>query len=408
MTGWNFGCGQRAGRERRPTLDASRLGRLLPVMAILLSIGVSGIAQAQGRAASVIVETVAETEVVETAPIIGQFVASVEASVAARSGGVVDRVLVQPGDRVAKGAVIAEIDPQLARIAHLQAEAALERAKAGVAQADARLSLAKQGLERSERLRGSTAFSRGSFEDQQLEVAEAESARASAKAELAGAEADVRRADYDLQHVKILAPFDGVVLDRMAQPGAYIAVGAPVAVLLDIGALEIEVEAPAELIPGLVPGLETTALVEVGGAAQEISATVRAVIPREAVSTRTRPVRFSVSPEDKAKVDAAPGRSVTVRTPTAAPRRALTAPKDALVQARGGWMVYVAKEGEGGAYSAEARPVTIGAAFGGQIEILSGVAPGERVVIRGNERLRPGQPISPNPADGGGSGDRQG
>ncbi len=394
--------GQSIGRKGRLWGVKGRVvgSAIAALLVMLFAAMMSDVAAAQGRAAGVIVEPVTETEVVETAPIIGQFVASVEASIAARSGGIVDRVLVQPGDRISAGDTIAEIDAELSRIARLQAEAALKRAEAGVAQANARLSLAKQSLERAERLRGSTAFSRGSFEDQLLDVTVAESALASAQADLAGADANVRRADYDLRHAVILAPFDGVVLDRMAQPGAYIPVGAPVAVLLDIGALEIEVEAPAALVPGLTPGVETIAKVDVGGAAIEIAAIVRAVIPREAVSTRTRPVRFSVSAEDKARVDAAPGRSVTVQTPTAAPRVAVTAPKDSLVQARGGWIVYVVQAGEGDTHTAEPRPVTIGAAFGGLIEILSGVGPGDLVVVRGNERLRPGQAITPQRADG--------
>lgn len=408
--------GRRLRRSGRPSAVAPRgLALLAGVVASAAMVVAAPAASAQGQAASVIVEEVTETDVIETAPVIGQFVASVESAVAARSGGIVDSVDVFAGDRVAQGAVLARLDPALARIAKLQAAASIERARAGVAQAEARLALARQALERSGRLQGSTAFSRGSFEDQQIAVAEAESALASARADQAGAEAAMKRADYDLDHVTIVAPFDGVVLERMAQPGAYIAIGSPVAVLLDIGALEIEIEAPAELVPGLTPGVETRVVVEVGGVEQEIRATVRAVIPREAVATRTRPVRLAVSEEDKATVDAAPGRSVTVFAPTGAPRRAITAPKDSLVQARGGWVVYVAVAGEGDAPgTAEPRPVQLGASFGGLVEIVSGLEPGELVVTRGNERLRPGQPIRPRrmppPTDGAlsGGGGRQG
>jgi multidrug efflux pump subunit AcrA (membrane-fusion protein) len=65
--------------------------------------------------------------------------------------------------------------------------------------------------------------------------------------------------------------------------------------------------------------------------------------------------------------------------------------KDALVQARGGWTVFVAEDGK-----AQPRAVNIGVALGDQYEVLSGLAPGDQVVVRGNERLRPGQDIAPS------------
>jgi multidrug efflux pump subunit AcrA (membrane-fusion protein) len=51
-------------------------------------------------------------------------------------------------------------------------------------------------------------------------------------------------------------------------------------------------------------------------------------------------------------------------------------------------MVYVAADGQ-----AQPRPVTVGASVGDRFEVIDGLAPGDLVVVRGNERLRPGQPI---------------
>ena len=115
---------------------------------------------------------------------------------------------------------------------------------------------------------------------------------------------------------------------------------------------------------------------------------LRAVIPDESVSTRTRPVRFSPKLNNMSAPLAA-GQSVTVHIPIGEARDVVTVPKDALVQGPQGWIVYVA-DGE----SAQPRPVTLGAAVDDRLEILSGLEVGEIVVTRGNERLRPGQPIS--------------
>jgi len=63
--------------------------------------------------------------------------------------------------------------------------------------------------------------------------------------------------------------------------------------------------------------------------------------------------------------------------------------KDAIVRRQGQAFVYVAKDGQ-----AQIRPVQLGAAVGGRFEVLGGLGPGEPVVVRGNERLRPGQQIA--------------
>ena len=68
-------------------------------------------------------------------------------------------------------------------------------------------------------------------------------------------------------------------------------------------------------------------------------------------------------------------------------------PKDALVQAQGGWSVFVNAEGK-----AQPRTVEIGAALEGGFAVLSGLSAGDEVVVRGNDRLRPGQDIAPSGA----------
>ena len=116
---------------------------------------------------------------------------------------------------------------------------------------------------------------------------------------------------------------------------------------------------------------------------------LRVLLPVEDTATRTRPVRF-VSAQ-LAEMDAlAIGQSITVNIPVSQPREVLSVPKDALVQAQGGWTIFVAADGK-----AQPRPVEIGVALGDRFEVLDGLAEGDVVVTRGNERLRPGQDIAP-------------
>lgn len=347
-------------------------------------------AAAQQRAAEVLVEPVEVREIADTAPVIAQLVGTVSASIASRTSGVVSEVLFQLGDRVAVGAPLVRLDAELFEIQHRTADAALVAARAGIEIAEARVKLAEQAFARQSQLQGSTAFSRGQFEDLEQEAVRARSELAQAHAMASSAEAALARADYDLTHAVIEAPFDGVVIERTAQPGQYIGLGEPVATLLDIGRLEIEADMPVDLVAGLAPGRKVGARFD-DGTVLEVE--VRSILPVEAVSTRTRPVRFTGDFSGIDRSGLAAGKSVTLQVPVSAPRSVPTVPKDALVQGRAGWEVFVAADG-----TAEPRPVTLGQANGDRFEVVSGLSPGELVVVRGNERLRPGQPIAPRRA----------
>jgi len=343
----------------------------------------------QGQAAGVGVAVVEAVSFGETAPVIGRIVAPTRSIVAARVAGVVDETIAQVGDHVTAGALLARLDDTLLTIEQTAARARVDEAEAGLAVSRANLDLAVQGKERVERLQGSAAFSRGRFEDLVKEVEVARSAVVRAEAAVSTAKVDLARAAYNLNHTQIRAPFDGVVLDRAAQPGAYIAIGQPVATLLDDTNLEVEADVPAELIAGLVVGAPVD--IDIADGIGRVASRVRAIVPDELATTRTRPVRFSLDfAYDPGRL--ASGQSVTVHIPAGVAREVVAVPKDALVQSPRGWIVYVAIEG-----AAQPRPVQIGAAVDDRFEVLDGLAPGEIVVTRGNERLRPGQAIQFEP-----------
>lgn len=348
---------------------------------------------AQGRAASVLVEEVDVRAISDTSPIIGRLVPSTQADVAARRSGVAAEVLFEVGDRVEAGEPMVRLETRLAEIELRNVMANMEVAQAGIATAEAALTLASQALRRQERLKGSTAFQQAIYEDRTVEVARAEGLLRQATAASAAAEARMARVHYDLEHAIISAPFTGVVIERMAQTGQYLNLGEAIAKLLDVEGLEIEADVPTELISGVSTGTAVTAEF-VGGTS--ITATVRVALPVETVATRTRPVRFEMDLAEIPSYLIAVGKSLTLRIPVSVPRDALTVPKDALVQGGGGgWIVYAVVEG-----TAEARPVTLGQSAGGRLEVLSGLSEGDLVVVRGNERLRPGQPVNASPAGG--------
>ena len=106
------------------------------------------------------------------------------------------------------------------------------------------------------------------------------------------------------------------------------------------------------------------------------------------VRTRTRQVRF-IPQFGTLRKSLAANQSVTVELLAGRTREALTVHKDAIIRAQGQTFVYVAQNGQ-----AQIRPVQLGDAIGIRFEVLGGLGPGEPVVVRGNERLQPGQPIA--------------
>lgn len=338
------------------------------------------------RAALVGVATAKIEEITESRPVIGQVVASVEADVAARIPGIVTEVTFDIGDRVAGGQVLARLDRELIGIERSTAEADVKVAEAGLVVAEAELKRTEVSFQRQAALRRSGAFSRSRFEDLQQEVNKARAEITRARAQLQRSKAALAQFAYRLTHSEIRAPFDGIVIARRSQPGAYIQTGASVATLLDIANLEIEADVPVELIASLPAGRDVKATFETGPTTTLI---VRAVIPVQTVSTRTRPVRFSLNLAELSTTTLARGKSVTLMIPASAPRETLTIPKDALVQNAAGWIVYTVIDGK-----AQPRRVEIGDASGTNIEVTSGLKAGDTVVIRGNERLRPGQPVT--------------
>ena len=354
-------------------------------LALFLASG--SLARAQGRAAKVVVDVAEKREIRDTQAVLGQLVATRRADIATRTAGVIEKVTFIIGDRVRQGQPLVELDSSRIEIEKQAAKASLEVARAGLDVADAKVKLAKIAFKRQDGLKSSTAFSRSRYDDLKQAAVQARSERAQAEAQMHSAKSNLNRAEYDLRHAQIKAPFDGVIIARQAQTGQYMTIGGTVATLLDVTNLEIEADVPSNMARGLKINDTLTAVLE-GGVRQTV--TVRTTIPVQNVSTRTRPVRFSAKLDKLQAGHIAIGSSVSLQIPVSGPRTVLSVPKDALLQGPRGWLVYVVKDNK-----AVPRPVQIGQAVQDRIEVKSGVAAGDQVVIRGNERLRPGQSVRP-------------
>ncbi|MEM7806283.1 MAG: efflux RND transporter periplasmic adaptor subunit [Pseudomonadota bacterium] len=358
--------------------------RFLIAATLVLAIPTS--AFAQGRPAAVGVQELATQLMSETVPVFAEIVTARDGAVASRVAGSVDSVNVLAGNNVERGDVLVELNRDLLEIRRSQAKAQIAEAEASVETGRVRVDSALTAFNRIEALRGSTSFSQGRFDDAQANVQVARTQLVEAQARLETGRARLEEAEYQLTQSRVRAPFAGVVIGVETIPGAFIQAGTPVVRLLDTQSFEVEASVPARYVADLRPDQTMQGAFETGAS---VSLVLRAILPVESATTRTRAVRFA-GQGLQGLPNIAVGQSLTVDVPVGAAREVLTVPKDALVQARGGWTVFVANEGK-----AEPRTVLIGAPSGDRYEVLAGLAPGDQVVVRGNERLRPGQDINP-------------
>lgn len=357
---------------------------VIPALVMIAFAAPSTAAIAQERAAPVGVDKVRIEPLTQTSPVIGRLVSRKTGPVAARTKGPIDEVIVSVGDHVETGDVIAKLNVS-------RQEAELELRKAEVAQFEARIGVAnallrksQQELQRMESLRSSAAFQKGRMEDLQQDVAEARANLAVARAEAAKAEAAVRQAHIELVDSSILAPYPGVITVKHVESGDWVNAGQPVVTLLNDTDLEVEAAVPSKIISGV-----STGVVVKFRMSEEtfFDAAIRAVIPEENPLTRTRIVR--ATPDIPQGVTLAAGQSVILLVPIGEPRDVVTVHKDAVLNRGGANLVVLVIDGK-----AEFRPVTLGSAVGSRFEVLQGVKPGDVAVVRGNERLRPGQAVS--------------
>jgi len=270
------------------------------------------------------------------------------------------------GTVVKAGDVVARIDNRLASL-----QAASD--KANVARLSAQLNFDGDQATRMENLFNQNAIAK-STRDQ------AKSTKSMDTAALAQARASLDKSQYQLAHSDIRAPFPGRVVSRLINAGEYATAGKAVVRLVQTDSLEVSVQSPIDGARYLTEGMPLT--VEIEG--KPVSAKVRAIVPVGDVASRTIEVRV-VLPAGAGLV----GDAAKVFIPSAQPHNVLAVPRDALVLREDNTYIFkVDKKNQ-----AQRIAVETGSAEGPLVEIRGLVAPGERVIVRGAERLEAGQRV---------------
>lgn len=367
-------------------ISAGAAQRLFVALCVCAAITVATFSSTSAQQPAIVhVDKTREVPMTQTMPVLGRLVALRSGDVAARIAGSVAEVRVQVGDRVEEGQSIARFEDEKLKADLQVAEGELAVAEAELGTARAEADLAEQAVRRLAGLRRSAAFNQANFEDAQLQQKAALAKVVRAEANRDVKQAALERSKLDLAYAEIKAPYDGVVLQRLTESGAYLNIGQPIVRLIGAKQLEAEADIPATWLSGLQAGQSYGLQL---GDGPELQGTLRAILPAENSLTRTRTARFSVAFGDE-DLRLAEGQSITVHVPTGAERQVLTVHKDAILKQMGNSIVYVVGEDQ----KAQLRPVQLGEAVNGRFEVLSGLKAGEQAVIRGNERLQPGAPV---------------
>ncbi|TNE62345.1 MAG: efflux RND transporter periplasmic adaptor subunit [Alphaproteobacteria bacterium] len=277
------------------------------------------------------------------------------------------------GTDVKAGDMIARIDGRLFDIARRQAEANVKRLEAD-------LLFREQDVARYQNLASSDAASKARLQ-------EVTATRDMLKEDVANARALLEKAEGDLKRATIRAPFPGHVVARLANVGEYLTVGKDVARLVDTGHVEVTLPAPIAITPFLKVGEKVLVQNDHGRAELPI----RAVVPVGDMVSRMVEVRLSAEAGTWVI-----GSSVKVDLPKGEASESVAVPRDALILKGGTRFVYRV----GGDNKAEQVVANVGAVVGMWVALDGGVEAGDQVVVRGGERLQPGQDVIAQPATG--------
>lgn len=402
-------------------------------------------APAQGGQSPVSVTVAAARRADITARVLapGSVTAIRDAKIGSTLSGRVAAVLVQEGQRVGAGMPLLRLDSSdlVAQEAQAQASSAAARARlaavvtwprpeerqqslaqvhqaqAGLRSAQAQLDLAQANVQRMRSLHAQGAVSKQDLDsaETQARVAQAQVAQAQAaydsaqqnlrisqvgsrqediqqaRAQLAQAEAGLAMIRVQLRDSTIYAPFAGTITQRSVEPGEIVSSQSSAAlfVLSQIDDVYAELSVPEEHRGKIRAAQE--ALLQIDGLpGRTFRGRVEEVRPAATVSSRSFGVRVRIpNPDDLLR----PGMFARGAIIVGVRPQVLQVPERAVVTATSGPVVFVVKDGR-----AVRQPVTLGERSGdGFVEIKSGLAAGDQVVVEGQEALSENQPVTPRP-----------
>jgi HlyD family secretion protein len=329
----------------------------------------------------------------------GYVVARRRATVSSKVTGKVVEVLVEEGKAVTRGQVLARLDDGTARRYLDLAQAELSASRRGAAETEVRLKEARQTQVRTRSLVKDGISGQADLDKADAEVGALEARLELTREQVLVAERQVAVRQNDLDDTTVRAPFSGVAISKDAQPGEMVSpmsagggfTRTGLCTIVDMTSLEIEVDVNESYINRVVPAQRVEATLD-AYPDWKIPAHVITMVPTADRQKATVLVRIGFEKLD-ARLLPDMGVKVTflgvAPTTNAQPRPRLVLPSAAVRHENGQAVVFVIKDDV-----AERRAVRVGTTQGEQVDILSGVSAGERVVVDGPPDLADGRKLT--------------
>jgi RND family efflux transporter MFP subunit len=317
--------------------------------------------------AVVVVSDVVRGEAEPMAEFVGTVYYSRVSKVAAEVEGRVEKVNFEEGERVKKGRRLILLGTDL-----LDNE--IDGTRAAYEQVLVELEKAEKDLKRVESLYREDSIAETVYDENLFRKRGLEKKAGSLKAEL-------ERLLLQKKKKSIYSPFGGVVLEKSVEKGEWVSGGGKVGVVADDAQVDIVVDVPAYMLDYLKKGR----LVEIKSGGRKLEGGFLSVVPKGDVATRT----FSVKLRLKNTAGLIEGMEATALLPTGGKFEGFLVPRDAVISQFGMNVVFIVVES-----SARMVPVQVTGYEGKMAGVEGpGLQEGIKVVIKGNERLRDGQPV---------------
>jgi len=334
---------------------------------ILFSLsGISTAVNAGGRLAAPV--QIVEARNVELSPSIwvaGTIISHQDARISSEVEGRIE-LLVEVGDEMKEGGIIAKIDDTTIRMQ-------VEEAQAEISPIRAKLNFFIREVERLDQLAKDNNAAKNRLD-------EVKSDRDQMRGELSMKKTRLEQARDKLHRTTIIAPFTGVVAERFKEIGEWAKVGDELVRLVNTESREIQGRIQQESATFIKKGDS----IEVIDGQTQTMATVKTLVPVGDDISRLYEIRL-----DYQDIGWMAGHAVRIKVPTAIPQNVLAVPRDALVIRENITKVFRILENN----IAEAVFVKTGIANDMLIEVMGDIKEGDKIVVRGNERLRPGQHV---------------
>jgi RND family efflux transporter MFP subunit len=290
--------------------------------------------------------------------------------------GFITRITARPGQRVQAGATLMQIDSasQQAAVASLEGTRAAR---------DADVQFARQQAERMKKLYDAGAVSQQEYE-------QAATAVQTTEAQLKAVEAQIRQQRVELAFHNVTAPTSGVVGNIPVRVGDRVTSSTVLTTVDEAAGLELYINVPVQQAAGLRTGLLVRMVDDSG---KEIGTTeVNFVAPSVDPSTQSVLVKAPLAAGSPFRTD----QFVRARLIWAADP-GLTVPLVSVIRINGQFFVYVVESAEGKTIARQ-RAVELGPVIGNNYQVLSGLKPGEQLIVSGTQKIGDGAPIQVSPA----------